>query len=70
MFSFINRDRVVGVIFGVVLIGAVFFMTGCADEACEDTSDTAAECTTTTGTGTTSTGTGTTGTGTGTTTGT
>ena len=49
MFNFLTRDHVYGTIFGAALIGATVLLTGCGEkEACEDTSDTAAECTPTT----------------------
>ena len=76
MFNFINRDHAYGMVFGVALISAVAFLTGCGD-AEEDTADTAVYSTTTTETAVSTTATGTTtgtttgtGTGTGTSTGT
>ncbi len=69
MFSFINRDHVVGAIFGVAALSALAFVTGCGEEKADETADTAVVATSTTVTETTTgTTTGTTGTTTGTTT--
>jgi hypothetical protein len=36
MFNMINRDHVTGAVFGVAILSALSFMTGCSEDAASD----------------------------------